>query len=56
MEKSSTMKIAPKVKKRLARIGLKGDSYEDLICLLLNFKDAHKKQFNDYVDSIKRGD
>ena len=56
MGKSSTMKITPKVKKRLAEIGGKEDTYEDLVLLLLGFKDAHKKQFRDYVDSIMRGD
>ena len=56
MEKPSTMKIFPSVKNRLGDIGKKGDSYEDLLVLLLNFKDAHEKQFNDYVDSINKGD
>ncbi len=56
MEDSSTMKITPKTKKRLARIGQKGDSYENLVNLLLSFKEAHEKQWSDYVDSIMRGD
>ena len=56
MEKPSTMKIAPSIKKRLGDIGNKNDTYEDLIRLLLNFKEAHKKQWKAYTDSIMRGD
>lgn len=56
VKETSTMKISNKTKKLLTNIGMKGDTYEDLILLLLSFKDTHKKQFNDYVDSIRRGD
>ncbi len=56
MENPSSMRINFSVKKRLSHIGQKGDTYEDLVLLLLRFKDAHEKEFNDYVDSIKRGD
>ncbi len=54
--KPSSIKITHVSKDRLASIGDKGDTYEELINLLIDFKEVHAKQWKAYLDKIKRGD
>ena len=56
LRKPSSIKITHASKNRLGAVGVKGDTYEELINLLIDFKEAHKKQWKAYLNSIKRGD
>lgn len=54
--KPSSIKISHDSKDRLAGVGVKGDTYEELINLLIDFKEAHLKQWKAYKNSIMKGD